>query len=146
MDLRLDKTKKIEIETISKIYKEEFSKPPYNENWTLKKARNKMNFFYKFYDLYTIKIERKIIGFICINQNFMCPGQVAFGEEFAIKQEFQNKGIGTYVLKEIFKIYEKRGYQRFMGIADTKSRAMNLYKKLKIFPSKKDILIERSLK
>jgi hypothetical protein len=41
----LKKTKTKEIETLAKIYSEEFSKPPYNESWTIEKATEKMKFF-----------------------------------------------------------------------------------------------------
>ncbi len=145
MKLTLKKANKKDLPIISKIYMEEFSKPPYNEPWTMKKALGKMKFFDKFYDLYTIKLDNKIAGFICINPLFMCPGEVAFGEEIAIKEEFQNKGVGTRVINEIFAIYKKRKFKRFMGIADTEGKVINLYKKLGFNPSKKDILIEKEL-
>ncbi len=146
MKITLNKSKKNELEEISKIYMTEFSKFPYNENWTAKKSLEKIKFFYKFYDIYTIKANNLLVGFIVINPNFMCPGEVAFGEEMAIMQNFQGKGIGTFVLKKIMEIYKKRGFKRFVGIADTKSKAFNLYKKLGINPSKKDVLIEWRLK
>jgi len=105
-----------------------------------------MRFFLKFYDLYSVIFKKQVIGFACINKNFMCPGEVAFWEEFAIKKEFQNEGIGTFVLNEIFKIYKKKGYKKFMGIVNLNSKASKLYKKLNILPSKKNILIEKNLR
>lgn len=145
-NIELLKSKEADLPIIAEIYLTEFSKPPYNENWTTEKAMKKMNFFKEFYDLYTIKLDNKIVGFICINPLFMCPGEVAFGEEVAIKEEYQNKGIGTTVFNKIFEIYKKRGFNRFVGISDVNSRSKNLYKRLGINPSNKDILIERSLK
>ncbi|KHO47845.1 MAG: hypothetical protein QJ16_C0006G0019 [archaeon GW2011_AR1] len=152
--INIRKTKKEDLKIISKIYRDEFSKPPYNENWTEKKSINKMRFFLKFYDLYSVIFKKQVIGFACINKNFMCPGEVAFWEEFAIKKEFQNGGIGTFVLNEIFKIYKKKGYKKFMGIVNLNSKgivnlnskASKLYKKLNILPSKKNILIEKNLR
>ncbi|NCO18076.1 hypothetical protein COT60_03745 [Candidatus Pacearchaeota archaeon CG09_land_8_20_14_0_10_30_9] len=144
--INIRKTKKEDLKIISKIYRDEFSKPPYNENWTEKKSINKMRFFLKFYDLYSVIFKKQVIGFACINKNFMCPGEVAFWEEFAIKKEFQNEGIGTFVLNEIFKIYKKKGYKKFMGIVNLNSKASKLYKKLNILPSKKNILIEKNLR
>jgi GNAT superfamily N-acetyltransferase len=145
MELSLDKSTKEELREISEIYMEEFSKPPYNESWTIEKAVEKMNFFSEFYDLFTIKMDGGIVGFICINPKFMCPGEVAFGEEMAIKEEFQRKRIGTWVFGEIFKIYKEKGFKKFMGIADVESKAFELYKKLKILPSKENVLIEKEL-
>ncbi|MCD4666405.1 GNAT family N-acetyltransferase [archaeon] len=146
MELKLEVAKKEELQILAEIYKTEFSKPPYNENWTDEKAIEKMNFFSKEYDLYSIFADVGVVGFIVINPNFMCPGEVAFGEEIAIKEDFQNKGIGTWTFKEIFKIYNEKGFKKFMGIVDVESKAFELYKELGINPSKKDILIEKELK
>ena len=104
-----------------------------------------MRFFKEHYDLYTIWSEKTIIGFICINPLFMCPGEVAFGEEIAIQEEFQNKGVGTWVFNKIFDIYKKKGFKRFMGIVDVDSKASKLYERLGILPSKKEVLIEKNL-
>jgi len=142
----LNKPKNNELKVIAKIYIEEFSKPPYNENWTQEKSLEKIHFFFKFYDTYSVKVRDEIIGFVVINPNFMCPGEVAFMEEFAIKENFQGKGIGSSVLKEIMIIYKKKGFKRLMGISNTKTKAFQLYTKLKIKPSKEDILIEMKLK
>jgi ribosomal protein S18 acetylase RimI-like enzyme len=76
----------------------------------------------------------------------MCPGEIAFGEEIAIKKDFQGKGIGTLVIKNIMEIYKKRGYKSFMLIASKKSRAIKIYKKLGIKKSKGEILMEKILK
>ena len=146
MKIQLLKTKRRELKGIAEIYGEEFSKPPYSENWTLKKAMPKMKFFYRFYDLYTVRVNKKIVGFVVINPSFMCPGEIAFGEEIAIKKDFQGKGIGTLVIKNIMEIYKKRGYKSFMLIASKKSRAIKIYKKLGIKKSKGEILMEKILK
>jgi GNAT superfamily N-acetyltransferase len=145
MDLDLRKSTEEDINEISEIYMTEFSKSPYNENWTTEKAIKKMKFFKEFYDLYTVFKGKTIVGFICINPNFMCPGEVAFGEDMAIKEEFQNKGFGTWVLNEIFKIYKKKGFNTFMGIANVNSGAYSLYRKLGIFTSKENVFIEKKL-
>lgn len=145
MKLELKKAKKQDLLKLAEIYMAEFSKPPYNEGWTLEKARNKMNSFLKDEDIYTVFVDNEIAGFIVIDPNFMCPGEVAFGDEMAVREDLQNKGIGTFMLKEIFKIYKQKGFKRFIGILDVESRVNNLYKRLGIFPSKKDVLIEKQL-
>jgi len=143
--MKLTKSKELELKEISKIYMQEFSKPPYNEKWAEEKALGAITNYQENHDLYTIKINNEIVGFIAINPNFMCPGEVAFVEEIAIKESFQNKGIGTFVFKEIFKIYKEKGFKRFLGIVNVNSKAKKLYDKLGILPSKQDILIEKEL-
>ena len=112
MKLELKQTKKQDLPILSEIYRIEFSKPPYNESWTFKKAINQMNNFFKNDDVYTIFVDNEIAGFIVVNPNFMCPGEVAFGEEMAVREDLQNKGIGTFVLKEMFKVYKQKGFKR----------------------------------
>jgi len=145
MKLELKPAKTQDLPIIAEIYKTEFSKSPYNESWTSQKAIDKMNSFFKDKDIYTIFADDKIAGFIVIDPKFMCPGEVAFGEEVAIRADLQGKGIGTFIFEEIFKIYRQKGFKKFMGIAGVESRANNLYKRLGILPSKKGVLIEKSL-
>lgn len=145
MKIKLIISKEEDIKEIAEIYMKEFSKPPYNEAWTVKKAIDKLNFYKKYYDLYSIKINEEVVGFIVINSTFMCPGEVAFGEEMAIQEDLQRKGIGTETLNKIFKIYKEKGFKKFMGIVNVEAKAFELYKKLKILPSKQDILIEKKL-
>ena len=142
----LKKARKEDYQEIAEIYMEEFSKPPYNEPWTKKKAIKKINVFSKYCDVWKIIYDKKIVGFFAINPYWFCPGKYAFGEDIVIKKEFQNKGIGTFVFNKIFKIYKQKGFEYFMGIANTKSKAIKLYKKLKILPSKDNLFIERKLK
>lgn len=143
MKIGLIKSRKEDLPIIARIFRTEFSKPPYNEKWTEEKSIEKMEFFRKFYDLYAITYGGETVGFICINPTFMCPGEVAFGEEMAIKSDYQNKGIGTFIFKKIFEIYQKRGFKKFMGIAAKKGGPMSLYKRLGVLPSKKGVLIEK---
>ena len=145
MQTKLRRSNRQDIPAIAGIYIQEFSKPPYNEPWTLEKALSKMRFFDQNYDLYTIQFGENIAGFVVVNPNFMCPGEVAFGEEFAISQEYQGRNIGTIVLKELFEIYKERGYKRFLGIAARNSRALRLYEHLGFLPCEIDLLIEKKL-
>ena len=146
MKIELRKSKKSELSIISRIYVEEFSKYPYNESWSSKKARDKFNFYYKYYDIYTIFYEKEIVGLIVLNPNFMCPREVVYGEEMAISSNFQNKGIGTQVVKEILEIYKNKGFKRFLGIVNKKGNSIKMFKKLNVKPSKIDILIEKEFK
>ena len=142
----LRKAKKLELNDISKIYMNEFSKPPYNEKWTYKKVNERIQFYYKYYDLYSILLDKKLVGFIAVNPKFMCPGDVAYVEEVAIIEEFQSKGIGKEVTKQIFEIYRKRGFKKFLCIVNKKGNAIKALKKLKVNESKSEILMEKKLK
>lgn len=146
MKIILRKAKKSELKAIAKIYMEEFSKPPYNEKWTYRKVNERIKFYFKYYDLYSILLDGKLVGFTAVNPKFMCPGDVAYVEEVAIIKEFQNKGIGKEVAKQIFEIYRKRGFKKFLCIVNKKGNAIKALKKLKVNESKSDILMEKKLK
>jgi len=146
MKPELKLTKEKDVGEIAKIYMQEFSKPPYKEQWTLKKSIEQISLYFKNYDLYTIFVGNNVVGFITVNSRFMCPGDVVFGEEIAIKEEYQNRGIGTFVISEIMSLYKKKGYKRFMGIVNKDSKVMTLYQKLGLYQSGTDILIEKRLR
>ena len=146
MKTQLRKAKREELREIAEIYAREFSKPPYNESWTRRKAEKKVKYFFDNYDLYAIRFDGQLAGFITLNTNFMCPGDVAFGEEFAIKKELQGRNIGKIVLKELFEIYRKKGFKRIIGIANTSSRALSLYEALGFKISKDEVIVEKELK
>jgi len=145
MKVELKKAEREDLKEIAKIYMEEFSKPPYREPWTLKKAEKKMNVFSKYCDIWKIIYEEKIAGFIVINPSQWCPGEFIFGEEMAIKPELQGKGIGTEVWKQIFRMYKERGFKTFIGIQNKNSKVKNLYNRLGIRESKENVILERRL-
>lgn len=145
-NLKISKANKKDIKKISKIYQESFSEYPYEELWTRKKAIAKIKRFYKYCDVWNLMYKKNIIGFIVVNSNLWFPGEACFGEELAIKKEFRNKGFGTFFLKEIWRMYKKKGYKIFIGISNKKSKVNSLYDKLGFIKSKKNILREKRLK
>jgi len=96
MKIQIIKSKKEDYKKFAEIYKTEFSKPPYNELWTKKKAIQKINILSKYCDIWKIIYNREIAGFVAINPSWFFPGKYAFGEVIAIKKEFQEKGIGKF--------------------------------------------------
>lgn len=130
---------------LARIYAEEYSKPPYNEPWTLEKGIAKMDVFSRYCDIWKIIYEGELVGFIVLNPYQWCPGEIIFGEEMAIKSEFQNRGVGTVVLEEIFWEYKSRGFKLFQGIQNKNSRAKNLYTRLGILESKGNLIIEKEI-
>lgn len=145
MKIELKIAEKEDINKIAAIYSEEFSKPPFNEPWTIEKAIYKINLFKKYCDVFKIIKDNELVGFIVINTNHWCPGEFIFGEEMAIKQEFQGKGIGTQVFNYLFNYYKEKGYKKFIGIANKKGKALDLYRKLEIKENSENIVIEKDL-
>jgi aminoglycoside 6'-N-acetyltransferase I len=144
MNVQIKKTASENLGNLAKIYSEEFSKSPYNEPWTKEKAMQKLKIFSNYCDIWSIFYEQQLVGFIVINPSQWFPGEIAFGEEIAIKADMQNKGIGKQVFEQIFEIYKKRGFKTFMGIVNKKAKAKNLYNQI-TNESKDNFVIERSL-
>ncbi len=146
MKTEIKRAKPEDFKEIAQIYSEEFSKPPYNEPWTQEKAIQKIKLFSKYCEIWIVMQDKVLVGFIVINTNWFCPGEFVFGEELAIKSEFQNQGIGTEAINFILGEYKKRGFKKLLGIENRNSRAKNLYDRLGIQESKENIIIEKELK
>lgn len=146
MKTKIKPANKKDFKEITQIYCEEFSRPPYNEPWTLEKAIKKLETFSKYCDIWKITNNNLIVGFFVINTNWLCLGETIFGEEIAIKKEFQNKGIGTKAISFILNEYKKRGYKTLMAMENKNSKAKSLYNRLGITQSKENIFIEKELK
>lgn len=134
-----------DFEKIAEIYSSEFSKPPYDEPWTVEKAVNKIENFSKYCDIWKAVVEGEIVGFIIVNPNYWCPGEIVFGEEAAVKSDVQSKGVGTEMFERIFEIYKEKGYKLLMGMASRKSRALDLYKRIGFKEREDNVIIQRRL-
>lgn len=145
MDRKLVLANEKDLGSIAGIYSVEFSKPPYGEEWTEEKALRKISFYHEFYDLYSVLSGEEVVGFSAVNANFMCPGEVAFLEEFAVREDFQGRGIGGFVLDELIGIYRDKGFSRFMCISNFNSPALGLYLSRGLRASEGDVLLEREL-
>lgn len=144
--IEVKKANKKDFRKIAEIYMKEFSKKPYKEPWTMKKSMKKLDIFSRYCDIYKILFDNNIIGFMILNPYAYCPGEVVFGEEFAIKSEFQNKGIGTICQKKIEDIYRKKKYKIFQIAASKNAPAYKLYLKEGFRKSSGGVLLEKKLK
>ena len=50
---------------------------------------------------------------------------------FRVREDFQNKGYGTYLLKNVLAILKENGYREFtVGVEDDNFRAIHMYQAL----------------
>ena len=136
---------KSDFDEVARIYVEEFSKEPFNEAWTLKLALEKLDVFSRYCDIWKIVFEEKLIGFLVINPNQWFLGETIFGEEMAVSEEFQSKGIGENAIRRIFEIYKKKGYKKYMCLVNKRSKSFGLQKKMGVEESQFDKLMEMRL-
>lgn len=50
---------------------------------------------------------------------------------FRVREDFQNKGYGTYLLKEVLALLKEKGYNEFtVGVEDDNERAIHMYQNM----------------
>jgi GNAT superfamily N-acetyltransferase len=125
------------------IYAKEFSKEPFNENWTLNKALKKIDLWSLYCDIFSIFEDEFLIGFIVVNRNFWDFEECVYGEDIAIKEEYQNKGIGKVVFNQIFDYYKIKGFKKFYGILV--AERLKFYEDLGFKVSKDNLFAEKVL-
>lgn len=65
------------------------------------------------------------------DENSAIPGRRAYLFAFRVRQGFQNKGYGTYLLKTVLALLKENGYYEFtVGVEDDNSRAIHMYQKM----------------
>ena len=143
MNITVELTENKNYKELARIYVQEFSKKPFNEKWTEQKALKKIEICSKYCDIFEIKSNREIVGFIIVNINFWDFEDCVCGEDIAIKKEFQNKGVGKIVFNKIFGYYKKKGYKKFYGIII--AERLKFYENLGLKPSKQSIFAEKKL-
>ena len=62
------------------------------------------------------------------DENFAIRDRRAYMHAFRIREGFQNKGYGTYLLKTVLDVLKEKGYCEFtVGVEDDNLRAIHMY-------------------
>ena len=65
------------------------------------------------------------------DENYAIRGRRAYMFAFRIREDFQNKGYGTYLLKTVLSLLKENGYCEFtVGVEDDTFRAIHMYQAL----------------
>ena len=87
-------------------------------------------------DIFLLYDRAVLIGEICVmyesdDENFAIRGRRAYMFAFRIREDFQNKGYGTYLLKTVLDTLKEKGYCEFtVGVEDDNFRAIHMYQAL----------------
>jgi len=132
--VKLRPVEKKDLPLVSKMFKSEFGKPPYNDRWDLgelegileKQAERNSGL------CFIIMLGEEPAGFILgLENHWWHTGKELFIEEMVIGEKFQGKGIGSKVLALVEKEIKPRGFESVSLIAYKKSKAMGFYTKHK---------------
>lgn len=75
-------------------------------------------------DIFVLHDKNTLIGELRVryesdDENYSIRGRRAYMYAFRIREEFQNRGYGTYLLKTVLSILEETGYSEFtVGVED----------------------------
>ena len=65
------------------------------------------------------------------DENYAIRGRRAYLFAFRVREDFQNKGYGTYLLKTVLAVLKELGYCEFtVGVEDDNFRAIHMYQAL----------------
>lgn len=65
------------------------------------------------------------------DENYTIRGRRAYMFAFRVREDFQNKGYGTYLLKTVLAVLKENGYCEFtVGVEDDNFRAIHMYQAL----------------
>ena len=65
------------------------------------------------------------------DENYAVRDRRAYLFAFRVREDFQNKGYGTYLLKTVLALLKEDGYYEFtVGVEDDNSRAIHMYQAL----------------
>lgn len=127
--MKIRKAKSKELPEVAKIFMLGTNEAPYNEKWSPKTALIKIKDHIKNKNkVYVAVINRQIVGFITVRLEYLYDGNKIFIEEFYIKKQFQNKGIGTLIINKLQEIYKGKASSMAL-IAGKKAPAFKFYLK-----------------
>lgn len=87
-------------------------------------------------DIFVLYDKEVLIGELHVmyqseDENFAVQGRRAYLFAFRVREGFQNRGYGTYLLKTVLAIVKENGYSEFtVGVEDDNARAIHMYQSM----------------
>jgi predicted N-acetyltransferase YhbS len=140
MKIKIRKVKKSDFKTCAQIIFEEFNKQ--NEGFTRKTAYNRVkNSYHPKFCLCAI-FDNAIIGLIMGVPLYYAKGKYIWIDELVVKEDFQRKGIGKQLMKELEKISKKNKVN--VITLNTKKMNLSFYTKLE-FNKTNYVMVEKEI-
>lgn len=127
--MRIRRAKIKDLKRIIKLFKEEYSKKPYNEKWTNKTASKKIKEYYKEANIFVAVLNEKIRGFIIFSRFLWFDGQRGIIDEVVVDLKEQGKGIGKELIKYAENFLKRKEIKKIVLISHNSSKAFKIYKK-----------------
>ncbi len=115
---------------IIELFKIEYAKHPYNENWQDDVLTEKMKEYFKSSVIFVAEEDKKVVGFIMGETYLWDMGERGFIDEIVVSATYQGKGIGKALILEMENYFRKQGIKKVELMSNTESEAFKIYKKL----------------
>jgi GNAT superfamily N-acetyltransferase len=136
--MKIYKATKKDLKEISQVHLIETAKKPYFQKWNEETAFKKIKELFEKGEIYFIKLDGKIAGYIAVFTAFGSDGKTVIIDEIWIKEKYQGKGYGTKLINFMGDTYRKKGIKSMSLISNRKSKAFGFYKKIKFIPDLKE--------
>ena len=142
--MKILEASKKDLKEIALIFKEEFSREPYNEKWTEKSALKKVKSYFLYSKIHIAKDSGGIIGFVISSTIPWDNYKKAFINEILVRKSRQNNGVGSALL-EFMESYYKRDGAKLIELASLEeSDAYQFYIK-RGYLENKMVIMEKKL-
>ena len=130
-----------DIKEITKIFRIESAKQPYNEKWEEKTALQKMKEYVKLKnDIYVAEKNREVVGFMILKNNLTGSGAKIYLDQLFVNSKSQGLGIGSDLINYAVKYCKKKKRVALCLVSSNKSKAFKFYKKRKFIQMEKDFI------
>lgn len=144
-NLEITSPKEIEIKGASRIFVEESSKEPYDQEHTEKESLEKLKKTHEKNNLHVAKLRGQVVGFIIFvlinNKN----KKRAYMDELWIKSNYQGKGIGKELVKFFENFCKEKGVEVADLISHREANAYEFYKKRGYSESDEFVFMSKNL-
>ncbi len=131
---------------IIELFREEYAKPPYHENWSEKRAEQRIKKYFEGHKIFVLEINKKIQGFIIISFYMWHTGLRGYIDEIVVSFKYQGKGHGKELMKFAENYFKRKGAKEVSLRSSKKSRVFRIYKKLNYKEEKGFVSMYKKLK
>lgn len=143
-NIKIKKAQKKDLNQVIKIWITEFRKTPWNERWTKEKVKKTVKSYGG--KVYVAVIGNNVVGFALVTEIYYIDGPIVILENLVVSNNYQEKGIGSALLKHIERIYKKKRFAKVFLDTIKKTKSYKFYKKRGYKNSKYDVNLDKKLK
>ncbi len=122
---------KKDIPEVTKIFREEFSKRPFNDKWKKQSALKKIkHYFADDYEIYVAMIGKDIVGFIIFSTYEWTKGIEGFIDQIVVSNKFQGRGIGRKLMKLAENYFKKMKIKEIVLYTDRRALSAKFYENI----------------